>query len=63
VFKLLVRVDKHQRFKSFIMQMTSNRLEHLFSNTENTFSIVHLSTGPKSIINKTAQVSLSFFYQ
>jgi len=28
MFKILVTVDKHQRFKSFISQTTSIRLEH-----------------------------------
>jgi len=29
VFKIFVTVDKHQRFKSFIIQTTSIRLEHI----------------------------------
>ena len=37
MFKIFVRVDKHKRFKSFIRQPTSVRLEHSFSNAENSF--------------------------
>ena len=33
--KILVIVDKNQRFKYFISQTTSIRLEHLSSNAEN----------------------------
>jgi len=35
--KVVVTVDKHQRFKSFIRQMTSTRLEHLSSKPEKSF--------------------------
>jgi len=37
MFKIFVTVDKHQRFKYFVRQTTSIRLEHLFRNTENSF--------------------------
>ena len=37
MFKIFVTVDKHQRFKYFIRQTTSIRLEHLSSNAENSF--------------------------
>jgi len=37
MFKVFVTVDNHQRFKAFISQMTSIRLEHSSSNTENSF--------------------------
>jgi len=35
--KIFVKVDKHERFKSFISQTTSIRLEHSSSNAENSF--------------------------
>jgi len=37
MFEILVTVDKHQRFKYFINQTTSIRLEHSSSNVENSF--------------------------
>jgi len=37
MFKIFVAVDKHQRFKSVIRQMTSTRLEHSSRNAENSF--------------------------
>jgi len=37
MFKIFVTVDKHQRFKSFISQTISIRLEHSSSNAENSF--------------------------
>ena len=37
MFKIFVTVEKHQRFKSFISQTTSVRLEHSSSNAENLF--------------------------
>jgi len=37
MFEIFVTVDKHQRFKCFIRQMTSIRLEHSSSNAENSF--------------------------
>jgi len=37
LFKIFVTVDKHQRFKSFISQITSIRLEHPYSNAEKSF--------------------------
>jgi len=37
MFKIFVTVDTHQRFKSFIGQTTSIRLEHSSSNAENLF--------------------------
>jgi len=37
MFKIFVTVNKHQRFKSFIRQTTSIRLEHSFSNAKNSF--------------------------
>ena len=37
MFKIFVTVDKDQRFKSFIRQTTSIRLEHSSSNAENSF--------------------------
>jgi len=36
-FKILLTVDKHQRFKYFISQTTSITLEHSSSNAENSF--------------------------
>jgi len=38
MFKMFVAVDKHQRFKSFISQTTSIRLEHSSSNAEKSFA-------------------------
>jgi len=35
MFEMSLTVDKHQRFKSFISQTTSIRLEHSSSNAEN----------------------------
>jgi len=37
MFKFFVAVDKKQRFKSFIKQMTSIRIEHSSSNAKNSF--------------------------
>ena len=37
IFKILVTVDKHQRFQYFINQTTSIRLEYSSSNAENSF--------------------------
>jgi len=37
MFKIVVRVDKHQRSKSSISQTTSIRPEHSSSNAENSF--------------------------
>jgi len=37
MFRIFVTIDKHQRFKSFIRQTRSTRLEHLSSNAENAF--------------------------
>ena len=37
IFNILVTVDKHQRFKCFINQTTSIRLEHSSSNAEDSF--------------------------
>jgi len=37
MFKIFVTIDKHQRFKSFIRQTTSIKLEHSSSNAENSF--------------------------
>jgi len=36
-FKILLTVDKHQRFKYFINQTTSIMFEHSSSNAENSF--------------------------
>jgi len=38
MFKIFVTVDKHQRFKSFISQTTSIRLEHSSSSAEKSFA-------------------------
>ena len=35
MFKIFVTVDKHQRFKSFISETTSIKLEYLSNNAEN----------------------------
>jgi len=37
MFRIFDTVDKYQRFKSFIRQTTSIRLEHSSSNAENSF--------------------------
>jgi len=39
MFKIIVTVDKHQRFKYLTRQTTSIRLEHLSTNAENSFVI------------------------
>jgi len=40
MFKIFVTVDKYQRFKSFIRQTTSIRLEHASSNAENRLLVI-----------------------
>jgi len=37
MFKIFVTIDKHQRFKSFIRETRSIKLEHSSSNAENAF--------------------------
>jgi len=60
MFKIFDTVDKHQRFKSFVRQTRSIRLEHSSSNAENAFvsNTISSNCGLRSFASQQSIVQL-----